>query len=289
MLRSAARLCAATIIREEKNQAVRHATEEVKRRENMLATLNNAAMAFLQSNVAFKDTMTAGVGIIAEAFNLDRVSLWRSFTMVDGEHASQIYRWDKDSGGTTEPTPGLDDFHYSKLAPQWIEQFLSGKSYNGPVSGIPSGEVLRSFGVVSAFITPVFTNGKFWGLSLFEDRHNERYFDTETENMLRSAALLCVNTTVRAEMEKEIIEAEVIKKTREADEFTRLMFNAMPIACDLWNKDAQIIDCNEETLKLFGITDKDEYRKNFPELSPKCQPDGTVSQDRVREVLDIVF
>jgi PAS domain S-box-containing protein len=233
--------------------------------------------------------MTAGVGIIAEAFNLDRVSLWRSVTMPDGEYAAQVYRWDKDSGGTTETTPELDDINYSKLAPQWIEMFLSGKSLNGPVREMPSGEFLQSFGVVSAFIPPVLMNGKFWGVVIFEDRHNERYFDAEAENMLRSAALLCVNTAIKAEMELEVIEAEVIKKTRETDEFMRLMFDAMPIACDLWNKDVQIIDCNEETLKLFDITDKDEYRRKFSELSPKYQSDGVLSQDRVREVLDIVF
>jgi PAS domain-containing protein len=202
--------------------------------------------------------MTAGVGIIAEAFNLDRVSLWRNFTMPDGQFAAQVYRWDKDSGGTTETTQELDKINYSKFAPQWRELFLSGKSLNGPVSGMPSGGLLRSFGVVSAFIPPVLMNGEFWGVVIFEDRQNERYFDAEAENMLRSAALLCVNTEIKAEMELEVIEAEVIKKTREADEFTRLVFDAMPIACDLWSKDAQIIDCNKETLKLFGITSKDE-------------------------------
>jgi PAS domain S-box-containing protein len=289
MLRSASRLCAVAIIRDEKTQTARHATEELNRREKMLATLNNAAMAFLQGDIAFGDTMTAGVGIIAEAFNLDRVSLWRNFTTSDGDYAAQVYQWDKDSGGTTESMQELDDIIYSKIAPQWLELFLSGKSLNGPVREIPSGAFLKTFGIVSAFIPPIMMNGKFWGVVIFEDRHNERYFDAVAENMLRSAALLCVNTAIKAEMELEVIEAEVFKKTREADEFTRLMFDAMPIACDLWNKDYQIIDCNEETLKLFGIANKDEYRENFTKFSPERQSNGVLSQNRVREVINTVF
>jgi signal transduction histidine kinase/CheY-like chemotaxis protein len=66
-------------------------------------------------------------------------------------------------------------------------------------------------------------------------------------------------------------------KIHEADERVRLMLDAMPLCCNLWDKDLNNIECNEAAVKLFRLKDKQEYMNRFFELSPERQPGGELS------------
>ncbi len=72
---------------------------------------------------------------------------------------------------------------------------------------------------------------------------------------------------------------------REAEEYSRLMLNATPLSCSLWDRDIKIITCNDETLRLFGYSTKAEYMAYFPDCSPKYQPNGKLSKVLWREYL----
>jgi PAS domain-containing protein len=58
-----------------------------------------------------------------------------------------------------------------------------------------------------------------------------------------------------------------------------LMLDAAPISCTLWDKDFKIFDCNEETVRLFGVKNKREFQKKFFDLSPEFQPNGQRSAE----------
>jgi len=215
-LGSAARLCNNAIIKNDKTKSAKSALEELRRREKMMRTLNNAAITFLsQANDSFDKTMTAGVKSIVDMLKVDRFSLWRNSMQSDCLHASQIYRWDRDAGGTTIPTTGLEDVTYAKLAPRWENLFYSGESINSPVSLLPEAAMLQSFGVVSAYITPLFIGNEFWGFAMFEDRQNERYFDNESIEMMRSAAFLCMDTVIMNDKTESIQSSVEALKRRE--------------------------------------------------------------------------
>jgi signal transduction histidine kinase/response regulator RpfG family c-di-GMP phosphodiesterase len=81
----------------------------------------------------------------------------------------------------------------------------------------------------------------------------------------------------------------MMKEIREADEYTQLLLNAMPVSCILWDKNFKIINCNQETLKLYDVKDAEDFNNKFFELSPEFQPDGSRSRDKVFESLDYVF
>ncbi|MCL2100928.1 MAG: ATP-binding protein [Fibromonadales bacterium] len=278
-LSSAARLCANAIIRHEKTQSTEKAMEALKHRERMTSTLNNAAVKFLsQTDDATENTMTSGVKLIVGMVDVDRFSLWRNTAMPDGLHTSQIYRWDKEAGGTTTPTAGLEDVTYAKLAPRWEGLFKSDETINSPASLLPEAAMLKSFGVVSAYVTPLFINNEFWGFALFEDRHNARYFDLESTEMMRSAAHLCANAIIRTEMEREITEA---------NEFNRTIAEASPISYILFDENWQAIDCNNVATQIFGSPSKQYLLDNYWEkFSPELQPDGQKSHEKINTVLD---
>jgi signal transduction histidine kinase len=206
---SAARLCAGAILREHTHRSLLESFEELEHGKKMTDTLNKAAVTFLSgSEKTYEDMMTAGIAPIVETAELDRMSVWRNFISSDGLlHSSQIYRWDKASGGTTPPTPQLGNVPYHTFAPRWAEVLERGEPINSPVSLLPEAGLLQSFGVVSAFVTPVFISGEFWGFVLFEDRKKERYFEESYAEMMRLAAFLCANTVMRAEMDRAVTEA----------------------------------------------------------------------------------
>ena len=367
--------------------------------------LNKTAIVFLsQSEETFEDMMASGLKPFCDALDLDRVSVWRNSQKPDGLHVSQIFLWDRESGGSTEPTAGLDDITYARFAPRWEGLLAGDESVNSPVRLLPEAAMLNYYGVVSAFVAPVFINNTFWGFVLFEDRRNERYFDNDCADIMRSAAFLCTNTVIREEntraaqeaaeelkyskeqtdklsnwyrsildaipllvtvtdadmnwtfvnkavedllgtkheeilgkpcsnwnahicntpdcgivcakrgekrtffshkglsyqVDVEILknsddevsgyieivqditklkEAEVLKQVREAEDRVQIIFDTAPIGCCMFDDNFNIIDCNLETVKMFGLADKKVFLDSFFKLSPEYQPDGKKSSE----------
>ncbi|MCL2086656.1 MAG: response regulator [Oscillospiraceae bacterium] len=269
--------------------AIRDVTEKkqaqiaLEHREKLLLALNEAAVAFLsQSKKSFTDTMMGSVSPIADVTGLHRLSIWRNIEKPSGLYARQLYRWDRESGGTTTPQPLLQgDVPFSKLAPRWPEIFKNGDSINSPTKLLQEAEMLKSFGVVSAYITPLFINGFLWGFGLFEDRKNERFFDENVSEILRSAGYLFANAIIRDEMEREVAKANARSK---------ILLDKTPLCCQLWDNNFKKIDCNEAAVKLFGFKDKQDYLDRYHELYTKTQPDGQKTEEKaiksVKKALD---
>ena len=256
------------------------AQQTLQRREKLLEALNKMSITFLsQKDKAFNDLMTEEVRYLADIMELDRLSVWRNSQMTDGLHASMIYRWDRASGGTTVPTDAFSDVAYARYAPSWEALFARGELVNGPARMMPEREAatLIAFGIASVLAAPVFFKNEFWGFVLFEDRCNERYFDDESSKMMRSAAFLYANAVIRAEMESELVKSE---------ERTKLMLDSAPICCQLFDSSLNLIDCNQEAIKLFGFKDKQEFMLRYDELYPEYQPDGQRSGNMITACLN---
>jgi signal transduction histidine kinase/DNA-binding response OmpR family regulator/PAS domain-containing protein len=289
LLYSAARIFSNAIIRAEMNRAADKTLEALKRREKMSNTLNRVSIMFLaHGEKSFEDTMSAGIGKIADELGLDRFSIWRNFSVsepqqnlngegsyIDVTHVSQIYRWDREAGGTTLSTEGFEDVTYARFAPRWEKLLASDETINSPVGLLPEAAMLKSFGCVSVFVTPLFINNFFWGFALLEDRHIERFFEEDCIEMMRSAAFLCANIFIRADMEREIANA---------NEFTRAVLDASPLGFTVFDDNARVIDCNDFTLKVL-VTTKKYYKEHFYEFSPEYQVDGEKSADKAFELV----
>ena len=254
---------------------------DLKQRETMLNALNKTAtMLISQRSGAFGETMSSGIWQIADLFEIDRFSLFRNFTSPDGQlHASQIYRWDREAGGTTPPTDFYNNLPYAKFAPNWEFILSNDIVINGPVSLITDQEAatLKTAGVVSVFVTPIFIDSVFWGFAFLEDRNKERYFNDNCADIMRSAAFLYANAVIRNELEHEIVAA---------NERTALMLDSNPMCCQLFDAITfNKIDCNQEAIRLFGFKDKAEFFERYQELYPQYQPDGQNSIEKVRNYL----
>ena len=69
----------------------------------------------------------------------------------------------------------------------------------------------------------------------------------------------------------------------------RLMLDAMPFFCHLWNRDGKMIDCNEANIDIFKLRDKRELIDNFSFFSPGYQPDGQRSDEKAAIYLKKAF
>ena len=252
----------------------------LERSKKMADTLNTMASVFL-SNTAdtFESMMTTGMGLIADMADLDRLNVWRNHSMPDGLYASQIYRWDRESGGTTEPTVELKNIPYSKFAPRWEKILPNGKSINSPVRLMPEERILDSLNAVSVFVTPIFLKGNFWGFVIFSDNHNERYFDDECAEMMRSAAFLCANAIIRAEMDREIARA---------NKFNQAILKSAPFGLTVFDENVNIIDCNDEILKICNTT-KQNYVNDFYHFCPEYQHGEEKSVDKALRIMKKVM
>jgi len=208
MLRSAARLCVSTIIRAEKTRDAEQAVKALMRRERMTDTLYKISFTFLsQKEEKFEDTMEAGVRLITDELEVDRLILYRNHIKDDGLHMSQVYRWDRSSGGNTSLVENFADISYARMLPDWENHLADGNSINSPSRLLPGHEatVLRSFGILSVAIIPIHINNNFWGFALFGDTKNEHHFDDDIIAMMRSAAFLFANAFIRAEVEYDAL------------------------------------------------------------------------------------
>jgi len=85
---------------------------------------------------------------------------------------------------------------------------------------------------------------------------------------------------------KQLIE---IEKKREADERMRIMLDATPLVAHFWDENYQITDCNMAAVKMYGLKSKQEYIDRYFELTPEFQPDGSKSEDRLKQLIDLAF
>jgi PAS domain S-box-containing protein len=75
----------------------------------------------------------------------------------------------------------------------------------------------------------------------------------------------------------------------EADERTRVMLDATPLACTFWDTEGNLVDCNQEALNFFALSSKEEFFERFYDLSPALQADGSLSRLRVRKDMEEAY
>ena len=84
-------------------------------------------------------------------------------------------------------------------------------------------------------------------------------------------------------------ELEEQKSMLDATDRMKVMLDATPLCAHFWNRDLEMIDCNQEALRLFNVSGKQEYIERYNELSPQYQPDGRLSKEASAQLIQKTF
>ena len=255
-------------------QTIQEMRDSRDRRDQLLHAVNSAA-AVLFSSLAkdkFESSLKEGMKLMAECVDIDRVYIWKNELKDSVLYYTLQYEWMNEAGAMANPVPGRASYSYSKT-PGWEKIFSDGEYLYGPLSSMSpeTQKWLKPLGVLSVLIIPVYLHGQFWGFVSFDDCLKERSFTGDEINILRSASLMIVSAINHNEQASGVIEAH---------ERVQLMLDSSPLCCSLWDKDLNIILCNEAAVKLFRLKNKQEFMDRFFELSPEYQSDGSLSSKK---------
>ncbi len=79
------------------------------------------------------------------------------------------------------------------------------------------------------------------------------------------------------------------EKARAAEQYAQTMLDSLPLGADLWNKNHELVAVNERSVRLFGLSSRQEYIERFNEFSPQTQPCGNSSDVLIAHYLNTAF
>ena len=257
--------------------------KEIYQHEKLLNMVNNVTYILLSVNdeEAFKTAVLKSFELIGNCLDADRVQILRN-EVLDGDlQCILMYEWLSLYANSCINQPIGTSLSYN-ISQEWKQLFMRGEHINAPLSALPEklGSFFKSFEIKSIVIIPMFLENNLWGLFSIDDCQKERTFSDDEIHILMSLGLMMTNA-----INKNLQSA----KTRETNERVQVMFNAMPLGASYIDVNYNILDCNDEMLKIFGLSSKQEYLERFHELSPEYQPDGNLSKKNIADSLNKAF
>ena len=81
----------------------------------------------------------------------------------------------------------------------------------------------------------------------------------------------------------------MITKIRETDECAQILFDSTPLSCLMIDNSLEILECNEEIVRLFELENKSEFINNVKRFFPEYQPDGELSLNKISGYINKAF
>jgi len=237
----------------------------------LLDTVNTAVTILLTNNIdlTLESTLIKSFELIGDCLDADRVQIWYNEIINEERHFILRHEWLSGFGKGCSQIPYGLHFPY-RMRMEWEKLFFTGKNINSPISALPDEDrdFLEYYQIKSIIMIPMFLEGSFWGIFSVNDCRNERVFLDDEIRILTSAGLM-MSTAVNRNNQ--------IMKMREDEERTKIMIDAAPLCAFIWDQQMAITDCNQEAVKMFEMSSKQEFIQKFTQLSPKYQPDGSLS------------
>jgi len=213
------------------------------------------------------------LGVICLDILLERIKGIAINTLVTEDSYGILF--DKDFNVLAHPHPAFIGRHLSKMndGESVMNDLLQGKT----ISELKTRDYNQNDSV--AFIQQL-NNGWYLAIIAYADKYYQSVKDI-------GYILIALGLILAAILSAILL--SVVSGKKKADERTKIMLDATPICTNFWDKNLNIIDCNQEALKLFELSTKKEYQEMFHYLSPEYQPDGRLSREKSMELITKAF
>ena len=213
------------------------------------------------------------LGVVCLDVLLDRIKEYAVSTYVtEGSYGILL---DKNFNVIAHPHPLYIGKHVSQMndGPSIQEDLLQGKV----ISERKATDYKNNESVI--FIRQ-FRNG--WYMAILA--YAKKYYQSVTN----IGVILIIMGVVLAAILCAIL-LSIISAKKRAEERTRIMLDTTPLCANFWDKNLKNIDCNQEAINMFGMSNRNEYLGKFYDLSPEYQPDGKLSKEKADELLKKTF
>ena len=198
------------------NNKTKRTLERYERRAVMVdAIIKSLDLFTFHQDLSFNDMVANGLKPLAEAMGVNCIVCYRLAGTENEQFLEQMYRWDSSKGGLTDKS--LIVLPNNRMVTNDLKALMQNICINRRFSDMPPEEIafMNAFGIKSFLIVPVFTHDKFWGGIFFQDHVKERYFDSDCMDLYRTAARLCANAVINAEITLNTNDFEKPAKSRE--------------------------------------------------------------------------
>jgi len=155
--------------------------------------------------------------------------------------------------------------------------------------------IINEWGENISAALPIISNGEVVGIlgidydvSFIDDlMQDEMFLERNERNLLKEmrniliVSIIVIIVFMTYQIWVSTTSAMVSLKDVESDKRTRIMLEATPMMCALWDINAKILDCDEETARIYGLKNKKDYIEHFYDLNPVYQPDGESTRTAV--------
>ncbi|MDR0272570.1 MAG: hypothetical protein LBI27_04550, partial [Clostridiales bacterium] len=256
-------------------------TQEHEQHEFLMESINYITLSLLgmpdDDLEQFDEYLIKGINSVSITGELDAIRVYRNLDE-GGQHCFvKQLSWEGEKAFSDKES---EIFSY-ETTPGLYERLAALKHINKSAADLSDAE--RAFAGTharSVLIVPVYFQERFWGTVWYEDYTNAEPFAHKRVSFLRSSALMIVSAIHRKWQASNIAEAA---------RRTKLMLEAMPICCFLWDKERDFFDANAMGKKLFQFETSEDVAKNFWKASPEFQPNGRRSVEMGHEKLFIAL
>ena len=202
-LRSIGLLYANAHQRNEINQSIKDTTDQLRYRDKLLESVNQAAalLLFLDVDYDVKPSIVSSMELIGTAVGVDRVHIWRKHMQSDQFDFVHEYVWLSDEGKTKSEVPMGMITPFINM-PEWIQKFKRNEYVGGPFSKLSpeEQEYFSPFDIKTVVLIPLFLNDQLWGLVSVDDCLKERFFTEDELKVLQSLSLMIASAIEHHEL-----------------------------------------------------------------------------------------